>query len=124
VGLDTGTPVDDQDYQVPLHFTGKITKLTIKLGPTQLHALATRDYNAMTTAGNLVWKPAAQPGDNEKLLSLPGMCVSGANAYESKREQSGIICPQIRGTWQSAAIFRGPLSSEVGFARHWDVVVE
>jgi len=52
VGLDTGTPVDDQDYQVPFRFTGKINKLTIKLGPTQLtsndrqviqHALATRD---------------------------------------------------------------------------------
>jgi len=52
VGLDTGTPVDDQDYQVPFRFTGKINKLRIKLGPTQLtsndrqviqHALATRD---------------------------------------------------------------------------------
>jgi hypothetical protein len=52
VGLDTGTPVDDSDYQVPFRFTGKINKLTIKLGPTQLtsndrqviqHALATRD---------------------------------------------------------------------------------
>jgi hypothetical protein len=26
VGLDTGTPVDDQDYQVPFRFTGKIDK--------------------------------------------------------------------------------------------------
>jgi arylsulfatase len=33
VGLDTGTPVDDQDYQVPFRFTGKIQKLTVKLGP-------------------------------------------------------------------------------------------
>jgi hypothetical protein len=32
VGLDTGTPVDDQDYQVPFRFTGKINKLTVKLG--------------------------------------------------------------------------------------------
>ena len=31
VGLDTGTPVDDQDYQVPFRFTGKIDKLTVKL---------------------------------------------------------------------------------------------
>lgn len=36
VGLDTGTPIDDQDYQVPFRFTGKIGKLTVKLGPEQL----------------------------------------------------------------------------------------
>jgi hypothetical protein len=36
VGLDTGTPVDDSDYQVPFRFTGKIDKLTVKLGPEQL----------------------------------------------------------------------------------------
>jgi arylsulfatase len=28
IGSDTGTPVDDQDYQVPFAFTGKIDKLT------------------------------------------------------------------------------------------------
>ncbi len=32
VGIDTGTPVDDKDYQVPFRFTGKINKLTVKLG--------------------------------------------------------------------------------------------
>jgi arylsulfatase len=31
-----GTPVDDEDYQVPFKFTGKINKLTISLGPEQL----------------------------------------------------------------------------------------
>ena len=36
VGIDTGTPVDDADYQVPFPFTGKIQKLTVKLGPEQL----------------------------------------------------------------------------------------
>jgi arylsulfatase len=36
VGIDTGTPVDDADYQVPFRFAGKIDKLTIKLGPEQL----------------------------------------------------------------------------------------
>ena len=36
VGIDTGTPVDDADYQVPFPFTGKIHKLTVKLGPEQL----------------------------------------------------------------------------------------
>jgi arylsulfatase len=36
VGIDTGTPVDDKDYQVPFKFTGKIDKLTVKLGPEEL----------------------------------------------------------------------------------------
>jgi hypothetical protein len=36
VGIDTATPVDDQDYQVPFEFTGKIHKLTVTLGPEQL----------------------------------------------------------------------------------------
>lgn len=40
VGVDTGTPVDDKDYQVPFRFTGKIAKLTVKLGPVQLAAPA------------------------------------------------------------------------------------
>lgn len=32
VGLDTGTPVDDRDYQVPFAFSGQLGKLTIDLG--------------------------------------------------------------------------------------------
>jgi arylsulfatase A-like enzyme len=36
IGSDTGTPVDDQDYQVPFQFTGKIDKLTISLEPPKL----------------------------------------------------------------------------------------
>jgi arylsulfatase A-like enzyme len=36
VGIDTRTPVDDNDYQLPFRFTGKIAKLTYKLGPVQL----------------------------------------------------------------------------------------
>ncbi len=36
IGADTGTPVDDGDYQVPFKFTGKIDKLTIKLEPPVL----------------------------------------------------------------------------------------
>jgi hypothetical protein len=36
VGVDTRTAVDDKDYQVPFRFTGKIAKLTIKLGKEQL----------------------------------------------------------------------------------------
>jgi arylsulfatase len=36
VGVDTRTPVDDKDYQVPFRFSGKLNKLTFKLGPVQL----------------------------------------------------------------------------------------
>lgn len=32
VGMDTGTPVDDKDYQVPFVFSGKIEKITVDLG--------------------------------------------------------------------------------------------
>jgi hypothetical protein len=38
VGVDTRTPVDDKDYQVPFRFTGKIGKLTLNLGAEQLMA--------------------------------------------------------------------------------------
>jgi arylsulfatase len=36
IGADTGTPVDDKDYQVPFRFTGKLTKLTLKVEPPKL----------------------------------------------------------------------------------------
>jgi len=36
VGVDTRTGVDDNDYQVPFRFNGKIDKLTFKLGPPQI----------------------------------------------------------------------------------------
>jgi arylsulfatase A-like enzyme len=36
IGSDTGNAVDDQDYQVPFKFTGKINKLTIALDPPKL----------------------------------------------------------------------------------------
>jgi arylsulfatase len=36
VGIDTGTPVDDQDYQIPFRFTGKLHKVTINLKPVPL----------------------------------------------------------------------------------------
>jgi hypothetical protein len=38
IGSDTGTPVDDRDYQVPFKFTGKIEKLTISVEPARLTA--------------------------------------------------------------------------------------
>jgi arylsulfatase A-like enzyme len=36
VGADTGTPVDDRDYQVPFRFTGKLHKLTLRIEPPVL----------------------------------------------------------------------------------------
>ena len=36
VGVDTRTPMDDRDYQVPFRFTGKLANLTMKLGPVVL----------------------------------------------------------------------------------------
>src|SRR6266853_2571216 len=38
VGVDTRTGVNDKDYQVPFAFDGKINKLTVNLGPSQLSA--------------------------------------------------------------------------------------
>ena len=36
VGADTGTPVDDKDYQVPFTFTGKLNKLTLTIDRPKL----------------------------------------------------------------------------------------
>lgn len=36
IGSDTGTPIDDQDYQVPFKFTGTINKLTIAVENSKL----------------------------------------------------------------------------------------
>jgi arylsulfatase A-like enzyme len=50
VGADTGTPVDDKDYQVPFRFTGKLDKLTLtinrpKLSPKDIKKLETAMHN-------------------------------------------------------------------------------
>jgi hypothetical protein len=47
IGSDTGTPVDDQDYQVPFAFTGKIDKLTFSIAPP---ALADEDKRKLMEA--------------------------------------------------------------------------
>jgi arylsulfatase A-like enzyme len=36
VGIDTRSPVDDNDYHVPFRFTGTLDKLTVKIGPPQI----------------------------------------------------------------------------------------
>ncbi len=40
IGSDTGTPVDDTDYQVPFAFTGKLGKIVFDLGELSLSAEA------------------------------------------------------------------------------------
>jgi len=50
VGSDTGTPVDDDDYQVPFAFTGKINKITLtidrpKLSPEDIKKLEAATRN-------------------------------------------------------------------------------
>ena len=51
IGADTGTPVDDNDYQVPFNFTGKIEKLTVsverpRLTPTDIQKLKQAEAGA------------------------------------------------------------------------------
>ncbi len=36
VGADTGTPMEDKDYQVPFRFTGQLNKLTLTIDRPKL----------------------------------------------------------------------------------------
>jgi arylsulfatase len=50
VGADTGTPVSDQDYQIPFRFTGKLDKITLtidrpKLSPEDIKKLEAAQRN-------------------------------------------------------------------------------
>jgi arylsulfatase len=45
VGSDTGTGVEDNDYQPPFPFTGTLNKLTVKLGPSQITPAQQKDVN-------------------------------------------------------------------------------
>lgn len=50
VGADTGTPVDDRDYQIPFQFNGKLDKLTLtinrpKLSPEDIKKLESAQRN-------------------------------------------------------------------------------
>jgi arylsulfatase len=52
VGVDTGTPVDDQDYQVPFRFTGKLDKLTIAIDRPKLSPADIAKLKAAQSDGN------------------------------------------------------------------------
>ena len=45
IGVDTRTPVDDKDYHVPFHFTGKLNKLTVNLKPAPMSAEEQKRFN-------------------------------------------------------------------------------
>jgi arylsulfatase len=49
VGIDTRTPVDDSDYQVPFRFTGKLAKLTVELHPITATVAQTIGFKLQTS---------------------------------------------------------------------------
>jgi arylsulfatase A-like enzyme len=53
VGIDTRTPVDDKDYQVPFRFTGKLNKLTVNLKPEPMSAEEQKRWNEAARQVNL-----------------------------------------------------------------------
>jgi arylsulfatase len=70
VGLDTGTPVDDRDYQVPFNFTGRLARITVDLGDSSVtpaavqaftEAMAARAAAASAPAPAAATPPAALP---------------------------------------------------------------
>jgi hypothetical protein len=50
VGIDLRTELNAKDYQVPFAFDGKIDKLTVNLGPSQLAGLEVKVKEAITKA--------------------------------------------------------------------------
>jgi arylsulfatase len=51
VGVDTRTGVDDNDYQVPFRFTGKLDKLTVKLDLPNAAEVRLLEQKAQETRG-------------------------------------------------------------------------
>ncbi len=49
IGSDTGTPIDDKDYQIPFKFNGKINKVTVNLKPD---TLSENDRKTVSEKGN------------------------------------------------------------------------
>jgi arylsulfatase len=53
VGVDTRTGVDDNDYQPPFSFTGKLVKLTVNLKPVPMSAEEQKRFNEEARKVNL-----------------------------------------------------------------------
>lgn len=74
VGMDTGTAVDDRDYQVPFAFEGRIVKLTVDLGESSVTPQAVAGFlEAM----------AARARDAQR--AAPGVAPAGAPAQPPPR---------------------------------------
>ena len=71
IGADTGTPVDDQDYQVPFRFTGKLDKLTLKID-----------------------RPKLTPEDVKLLSDRASATTRRASSRPQRRGQPGGGCPR------------------------------
>jgi len=67
VGMDTGTPVDDKDYQVPFSFSGKIEKITVDLGE-----------GPVSEASMIAWMKAMSSRDAER--PAPGVTPTASPA--------------------------------------------
>jgi arylsulfatase len=53
IGSDTGTPVDDEDYQVPFKFTGKLNKLTLNVERPELSPADVKRLEEMERAKSI-----------------------------------------------------------------------
>ena len=78
VGVDTRTPVDES-YEVPFRFTGKIDKLTIKVGPSQLSE-AEKQTAADTITESIQTKKGQTMSQNHFTLSFPLKSPADAKA--------------------------------------------
>jgi len=53
VGVDTRSPVDDKDYQVPFAFNGKLIKVTLNLKPEAMTAEDQKSFDDAARQVNL-----------------------------------------------------------------------
>ena len=71
IGADTGTPVDDKDYQVPFRFTGKLNKLTLNIDRPKLSPADVEEAEAGSTE---------QQGERVALARSAGSPAAAAHA--------------------------------------------
>ena len=87
IGSDTGTPVDDRDYQVPFTFTGKIDKLTIALDPPKLTAEDLRKLREAAGSSGRRRGPGERVGfprqSNEPEMGLGGVWAAQSRSFRT-----------------------------------------
>ena len=139
VGVDTRTPVDDRDYQVPFRFTGKLDKLTVELKdlqlaskdqqppggeswrpPTNNHAsgISTKwqivPSIALSDYRNLLKKAAGPPDKREVSSSTLPRPMSPSDKFTSDRARAGHQCSRYRETRVPAYSARNPAGGDSG----------